>query len=148
MQELNIERAPSSPGLPHPLWAQVRSMLCLAPLLRDPYLHLLPIGSERALTYWGGVRWAGSHHGDLTQPGGETTGAGLWGGRLRTQHSCTPVGLFLCPGHSRLAALCPGHLWGQPCGRRWGRQAVLFMPEVHSILRDLFRVPPQNTENG
>lgn len=54
MQELNIERAPSSPGLSHPLWAQVRSMLCLAPPLRDPYLHLLPIGSERALTYWGG----------------------------------------------------------------------------------------------
>lgn len=29
-----------------------------------------------------------------------------------------------------------------------GRQAVLFMPEVHGILRDLFHVPPQNTKNG
>lgn len=38
------------------------------------------------------------------------------------------AGLSLCPGHSRLAALCAGHLRrGQPCGRRRGRQAALFM---------------------
>lgn len=36
---------------------------------------------------------------------------------------------------------------GQPSWRWWGRQVVLFMPEVHDILRGLFRVPPQNTEN-
>ena len=29
-----------------------------------------------------------------------------------------------------------------------GRRAALFMPEDHSILRGLCRVPPQNTENG
>lgn len=42
------------------------------------------------------------------------------------------VGLSLCPGHSRLAALCRGHLRrGHPC-RQWrGRQAVLFMLDSH-----------------
>lgn len=63
--------------------------------------------------------------------------------------SARPSGSSLCPGHSGLAALCPGHLRRvQPRGRCRGRQAVLFMPEVHGILRDLFHVPLQNTKNG
>ena len=36
---------------------------------------------------------------------------------------------------------------GCPGGDR-GEAGSLFMPEVHGILRDLCRVPPQNTENG
>lgn len=64
-----------------------------------------------------------------------------WGGgrglaeRGRTHTWPGLVGLSLCPGHSRLAARCPGHLLrGQPRGRWRGQQAVLLMPEVRGLL--------------
>lgn len=58
-----------------------------AALPRDPYLHLPPIGSERALTCWGQ---------EVTM----ATCTAQWGGCRGLA-----VGLSSCPGHSRLVAV-------------------------------------------
>lgn len=105
-------------------------MLCLAAgrmtaaLPRDPYLHLPPIGSESP-----DMLGTGSHHGDLTAQRGACRGLA--------------VGLSSCPGHSRLVAVSRPPVEGQPCGRWRGRQAALFLPEVHGPLGGLFRAPPR-----
>ena len=75
-------------------------------------------------------------------------GAWLWEADLG--HTLSPP-LWPCP--SALAAQAGSCVSGPPAERAAllvteGRRAALFMLEVHSILRDLCRVPPQNTENG